>query len=128
MLKWSILNLKRKKLATLIQSNHLMVRRKLLRQVILTQFFGLTFNSTKLLRQRLNPVSQAALHCRVNCREISELGVVEGVHRKVQLANSLNRLNDRREFLMQCINPFTEPVELFGLLVSPYSWCCSYCR
>jgi len=48
----------------------------------------------------------------MDCREISDLGVVEGVLGAVQLANSLNRLDERGEFLVQCMNPFTEPVEL----------------
>jgi len=39
--------------------------------------------------------SRATVHCRVNCREISDLGVVEGALGGVQLANSLNRLDER---------------------------------
>jgi len=56
--------------------------------------------------------SQATVRCRVNCREISDSGVVEGALGVVQLANNLNRLDERGEFLVQCVNPFTEPVEL----------------
>jgi len=56
--------------------------------------------------------SWATVRCRVNCSEISDLGVVEGALGTVQLANSLNRLDGRGEFLVQCVNPFTEPVEL----------------
>jgi len=58
--------------------------------------------------------SRTTVCCRVNCREISELGVVEGAlgGGGVQLANSLNRLDERGEFLVQCGNLFTEPVEL----------------
>jgi len=33
----------------------------------------------------------------------------------------MNRLDERREFLVQCVNPFTEPVELpAGLLVGKF--------
>jgi len=35
---------------------------------------------------------RATVRCRVNCREISDRGVVEGAPGDVQLANSLNRL------------------------------------
>jgi len=56
--------------------------------------------------------SRATVRCRVNCREISDLEVVEGALGGVQLANSLNRLDERGEFLVQCVNHFTEPVEL----------------
>jgi len=56
--------------------------------------------------------SRATVRCRVNCREVSDLGVVEGALGGVQLANSLNRLDEWGEFLVQCVNPFTEPVEL----------------
>jgi len=45
-------------------------------------------------------------------RTISELGVVKGAAECVQLANSLNRLDERDEFLVQFINPFMESVEL----------------
>jgi len=64
---------------------------------------------------------RATVRCRVNCREISHLGVVKGALGAVQLANSLNRLNERGEFLVQCMNPFTEPVELpAGSLVGKF--------
>jgi len=47
--------------------------------------------------------------------------VVEGALGGVQLANSLNRLDERGEFLVQCVNPFTEPVELpAGSLVGKF--------
>jgi len=47
--------------------------------------------------------------------------VVEGTHGAIRLANSLNRLDCRQEFLVQCINPFTEPVRLLtGALVGKY--------
>jgi len=39
--------------------------------------------------------SWATVRCRVNCREISDLGVVEGALGAAQLANSLNRLDER---------------------------------
>jgi len=65
--------------------------------------------------------SQATLRCRVNGKEISDLGMVEGTHGVIQLANSLNWLDCRRELLVQCINPFTEPVQLLaGALVGKY--------
>jgi len=65
--------------------------------------------------------SQPTVCCRVNCREISDLGVVEGVLGAVRLANSLNRLDEQGEFLVQCVNTFTEPVELpAGSLVGKF--------
>jgi len=65
--------------------------------------------------------SQATLRCRVNCREIASLGVGEGTHGAIRLANSLNQLDCRKELLVQCINPFTEPVRLSaGALVGKY--------
>jgi len=56
--------------------------------------------------------SRATIHCRVNNSQIFGLGVVEGVHDKIQLASSLNQLTARREILVQCVNPFTESVKL----------------
>jgi len=38
--------------------------------------------------------SWATVRCRVNCRKISDLGVVQGALGAVQLANSLNRLDE----------------------------------
>jgi len=65
--------------------------------------------------------SQATLQCRVNCKEITDLGVVEGTHRAIRLANSLNQLDCRRELLVQLINPFAESVHLSaGALVEKY--------
>jgi len=65
--------------------------------------------------------SRATVRCRVNCREISDLGVVEGALGGVQLDNSLNRLDEWGEFLVQCVNHFTEPVELpTGSLVGKF--------
>jgi len=65
--------------------------------------------------------SRATVRCRVNCSEISESGVVEGALGAVQLANSLNRLDEREEVLVQCVNPFTVPVELpAGSLVGKF--------
>jgi len=65
--------------------------------------------------------SRATVCCSVNCRKISNLGVVEGALGKVQLANSLNRLDKHGEFLVQCVNPFMEPVELLtGSLVENF--------
>jgi len=58
--------------------------------------------------------SQATLRCRVNCRGIAGLGVVEGTHRAIRLATCLNWLDCRQELLVQCINPFTEPVRLLA--------------
>jgi len=56
--------------------------------------------------------SHATIHCRVNSRRISGLGVVEGAHDRIELASSLNQLTPRGEILVQCINPFMESVEL----------------
>jgi len=42
--------------------------------------------------------SQATLCCKVNCRKIAELGAVEEMHGKIQLANSLNWLDCRGSF------------------------------
>jgi len=56
--------------------------------------------------------SQATIHCRVNDRQLSGLGFVEGTHTRIQLASSLNRLTDRGEILVQCVNPFSESVAL----------------
>jgi len=65
--------------------------------------------------------SQATLRCRVNCKGIPDLGVVEGTHGAIRLANNLNQLDCQRELLVQCINPFMEPVQLSaGVLVGKY--------
>jgi len=65
--------------------------------------------------------SQVTLRRRVNCRGIASLGVVRGTHGVIQLANSLNWLDCRKALLVQCINPFTEPVQLSaGALVGKY--------
>jgi len=65
--------------------------------------------------------SRATVRCRVNGKEISDLGVVEGALGGVQLTYSLNRLDERIEFLVQRVNPFTEPVELpAGFLVGKF--------
>jgi len=63
---------------------------------------------------------QATLRFRVNCK-ITDLGVVEGTHGAIRLANSLNRLDCRRELLVQCINLFVESVRLSAcVLVRKY--------
>jgi len=65
--------------------------------------------------------SRATVRCRVNSSKISELGVLEGALGAVQLTNSLNRLDERGESLVQCVNRFTEPVELpAGSLVGKF--------
>jgi len=47
--------------------------------------------------------------------------VVKSAFEGVQLANSLNSLDEQREFLVQCVNPFTKPVELpAGSLVEKF--------
>jgi len=56
--------------------------------------------------------SRATIHCRVNDGQISGLGVVEGAHTRIQLASSLNRLTERKEILVQCVNLFSEAVTL----------------
>jgi len=66
--------------------------------------------------------SRAKVCCRVNCRKISDLRVVEGALGGVYHANSLSRLDEWGEFLIQCVNPFTEPVEMpAGLLVRKFN-------
>jgi len=54
--------------------------------------------------------SQATFRCRINCKEIASLEGVEETHGAIRLANSLNQLDCRQQLLVQCINPFTEPV------------------
>jgi len=56
--------------------------------------------------------SRATIYCRVNNSQISGLGVVEGAHTRIQLASSLNRLTERGEILVQCVNPYSEAVKL----------------
>jgi len=56
--------------------------------------------------------SRATIHCRVNDSQLSGLGVVEGAHTRILLASSLNRLTDRGEILVQCVNPFPEAVTI----------------
>jgi len=48
----------------------------------------------------------------VNDCQLSRLGVVEGAHTRIQLASSLNRLTDRGEILVQCVNPFSKAVTI----------------
>jgi len=48
----------------------------------------------------------------VNDSQLSGLGVVEGAHTRIQLASSLNRLTDRGEILVQCVNLFSEAVTI----------------
>lgn len=55
--------------------------------------------------------SCTTIYCRVNCQRISGMEVVEGAHEKIQLAKSLDMW---REILVQCVNPFTKPVELMA--------------
>jgi len=52
--------------------------------------------------------SHATLRCRVNCRGITSLGVVERTHRALRLTNSLNRLDCWKELLVQGINSVHE--------------------
>jgi len=54
----------------------------------------------------------ATIHCKVNNHQISELKVVESAHDRIQLTSSLNQLTERGEILAQCVNLFTESVEL----------------
>jgi len=56
--------------------------------------------------------SRATIYCRVNDSRLSGLGVVEGAHARIQLASSLNRLTERGEILVQCVNPFSEAVTI----------------
>jgi len=65
--------------------------------------------------------SQATILCRANSKKIAELRVVEKMHGKIQLTNSLRRLNCRGNFLSKHINPFTTPVKLLaGVLEGKY--------
>jgi len=85
-----------------------MARREL---VCVDKFGRLLVGGVKVVQHCMVPGrSQATLRCRVNCRGIAGLGVVEGTHEAIRVANSLNRLDCRQELLVQCINPFTEPV------------------
>jgi len=56
--------------------------------------------------------SRATIRCKVNNSQISGLGVVESAHTRIQLTRSLNRLTERGEILVQCVNPFSEAVKL----------------
>jgi len=56
--------------------------------------------------------SRATIHYRVNNSQIFGLRVVEGTHGRIQLASSFDRLTEREEILVQCVNPFTESVQL----------------
>jgi len=56
--------------------------------------------------------SLAIIYCRVSDCQFSRRGFIEGRHTRVQLARSLNRLIDRGEILVQCVNPFLESVAL----------------
>jgi len=56
--------------------------------------------------------SRATIRYKVNSSQISGLGVVESAHARIQLARGLNRLTERGEILVQCINPFSEAVKL----------------
>jgi len=58
--------------------------------------------------------SRVTIYCRVNNRQISGLGVVEGAHDRILLASSLNQLTARGEILVQCVNFFTESVKLLA--------------
>jgi len=65
--------------------------------------------------------SWTTARCRVNCRKISDSRVVKSALEGVRLANSLNRLDEQGEFLVQCVNSFTEPLELLaGSLVGKF--------
>jgi len=56
--------------------------------------------------------SQATVRCKVDGGYLSGLGIVESTHAKIRLARSLNRLTERREIWVQCINPFPESINL----------------
>jgi len=53
----------------------------------------------------------------VNYREIFELGVVEGVRERVQLATSLNWLEMQAKILVQCIHLFYEASGAAGCFI-----------
>jgi len=50
--------------------------------------------------------SRATVCCKVNCRKISDLAAVEGALVGVQLANSLNRLDEQGEVPGTVCEPF----------------------
>jgi len=56
--------------------------------------------------------SRATVHCKAYGGYLSGLGVVESKHARIRPAHSLNRLAERGEILVQCINPFPESVSL----------------
>jgi len=56
--------------------------------------------------------SRATVHCKVDGGYLSGLGVVENTHARIRPAHSLNRLTERGEIWVQCINPFPESVNL----------------
>jgi len=56
--------------------------------------------------------SRAIVYCKVDSGYLSGLGVVESTHARIQPARSLNRLAERGEIWVQCINPFPESVNL----------------
>jgi len=69
--------------------------------------------SVQAVRKRTIPGrSRATIHCRVSDSQLSGIGVVESAHARIQLASSLNRLTDRGEILVQCVNPFSEAVTI----------------
>jgi len=56
--------------------------------------------------------SRATVHCKVDGGYLSGLRVVESTHDRIRPAHSLNRLTERGEIWVQCINPFPESVNL----------------
>jgi len=58
--------------------------------------------------------SRATVHCKVDGGYLSELGVVESTHARIRPARSLNRLTERGEIWVQCINPLPESVNLLS--------------
>jgi len=56
--------------------------------------------------------SRVTIHCKVDGGYISRLRIVESTHARIQLARSLNRLTGQGKIWVQCINPFSEAVNL----------------
>jgi len=56
--------------------------------------------------------SRATVRCKVDGGQTSKLGVVESTHSRVQLARSFSRLTGQGEISVQCVNPFSETVDL----------------
>jgi len=78
--------------------------------VCVDRFDRLLVGGIQVVQDRTVPgQSQATLRCRVNCRRIAELRMVEGMHLRIQLAHSLNRLDCQGSFLSNASAPLSSP-------------------